>query len=320
MKYKKKILYIPQIISFILVFMSIISLSGCSYSGSGDNSPSGTKGLVMNIMENSIPTRIYENEPLYLQLRLKNEGSHDIRNGVLDVTVDQYSFSIENKEQFRTIELQGDSGNFEGEEKVQDIKLQSKEFAMEGTNAHDASIKINACYEYETFFQDVLCIDTDVRDIQAGKPCHTKAISGSRGQGAPVVVERVDPRISMGTNGARLTFDIYIKNSGSGTLLSEGAYERVCTSDFTSEDFDRVKIKEIEISTYALSDGDIRCTSHVSDEFNIFDIHSETKDSINCEVVEEIPYSLGTYSTPIAITLSYGYLQSTQTSLKIEKR
>ncbi len=306
------------LIFLVPVLFSLLLASCDSYQSYGEpEKVSGTRGLTLEIMRNSLPRSIYEGERLYIQLELLNEGGFDIDDGVVFVNVDPNSFSIENKEDYSRINLKGDDGVYRGEDTVKEIQLVAKEFSMPGVTAHDAEIKINACYEYQTFFQDTFCLDTDVRRTQSEKPCTTRSLSGSRGQGAPVVVSNVEPRITMGSNGAKVSLDIYIYDSGTGTVLASGASERVCTSEFNAEDFQIVTISEVAFSTYKMSEGDILCDSH-TDTFNEFDLTGD-KEYITCRTKEEVPFSLGTFSTPLTIKLDYGYLQTASTTMKIEK-
>lgn len=299
------------------MLVSALFISACDYVSSGGDEPvRGTQGVTMSFMRESLLDSVYENGLYYIHLNLKNEGAHDVENGIIALSLDDYSFSIENPDEFEHFSLRGNDGTFNGEERVQEIILKAKEITMQGVDAYDTSIKVNMCYSYKTLFQDTLCVDTDVRKTQHDKPCLTSTLSGSSGQGAPVVVSRVEPRLSPGTNGAKLSFEIFIQNSGSGTVLAKDRGEAVCTSEFVAEDFNRVTISEIKVSSYSLSNGDILCETGGTD---FTQVNLDEEESITCRVREDIPYSLGTFSTPLTIKLSYDYLSSLETGVTIEK-
>jgi hypothetical protein len=301
----------------IPIFVLLFFFSACDFAMPSSSEPvQGTRGVVMNFMRDSLPERVYENDLYYLNLELANEGATDVENGIIALSLDEFSFEIENLEEFNSFSLRGNEGSFQGEQRVQEIHLKTKEITMEGVEAYDTSIKVNMCYGYETLFQDSLCIDTDVRNTQRSKPCQTKSISGSSGQGAPVVVSRVEPRISPGGDGARLSFEIFVQNSGSGTILAEGRGEAVCTSEFDANDFNQVTLKEIRISQYSLSEGSITCETGNPD---VSRIDLDNTESITCRVRDDISYSLGTFTTPITIRLAYDYLESIETMVTIEK-
>ncbi len=311
MKLNKKIIpYVFVIIAFLI--------SSCDYYTTGTvDIVTGTRGLVVELIRSSMPPSIFEGDNLHMQVRLRNEGALDIENGILYVSVDSQSFSVLNREEFESINLRGDDGIYRGEESVHRVSLESKRFLAEGITAHDARISINACYEYGTFFQDTFCIDTDVSQQQTDKPCRMSSLSGSRGQGAPVVVSRIEPRMTLGSTGAQLSFDVHIRNSGSGTVITSGSSERVCKGEFGMTDMNIVKLSEIKLSRFSLSEGDFICDSH-TDNSNEFDL-SASRDFVTCRLRDELEFSEGTFSTPITIELEYGYLQSINTNIKVER-
>lgn len=307
-----------KILILIFVFASLIFISSCEYYPSGQTEKVvGTRGLTLELQRSSMADRIFEGEPFFILLRMRNEGAIDIENGVLFVSADPHVFSITNKEEYEYYNLRGDDGIFRGDEIVTQISLQSKESSRAGVTGFDSPITINACYEYGTFFQDTFCIDTDLANQHRDKPCQMSSLSGSRGQGAPVVINEIRPRAIMGTEGVRITFDIYMYNSGTGNVLRSGSSESVCKGEFSSDDMGLVRISEIKLSTYRLSEGDFVCERH-TENFNEFDLHGN-QEFMSCRLVEELDFSLGTFSTPITIELDYGYLQTVSTSIHVQK-
>ncbi len=312
---------LPHKFILLLILLSILFLSACDVStskGGGPEKVLGTRGLVLNFLDSSLMDTIYEGDLYYLQVKLFNEGGYDITDGVLQVSIDDKAFDILNKESFESFDLRGDDGLFEGEQKISEIQLKSKPVNLQGITAFDSTITVNACYEYKTHFQDTFCVDTDIKGTQAQKPCTEKSLSGSKGQGAPVVVSKVIPRVTMGEQGARVSFDIYIENHGDGTVLSSGSSSNVCLGQFRDSDFSLITLSDVQLSKYSLADGTITCGSHTSSP-NEFDLDNVNKKFIRCSLVNEVPYSEGTFSTPMIIDLSYGYLQTIKTSVLIEK-
>lgn len=309
-----------QSIIVCIIFLSIF-LSSCGSSnnqGGGPEEIIGTRGLVLNFLENSLMDVIYEGDLYYLQIELLNEGGYDITDGILQVSIDDKAFEILNTDSYDRFDLRGDDGLFEGEQSISEIQLQSKPVNLQGINAFDSQITINACYEYTTHFQDTFCIDTDIKGMQAKKPCIEESLSGSKGQGAPVVVSKVIPRTTMGENGAKVSFDIYIENQGDGTVLSKDSSSDVCLGQFRDNDFAIVTLTEIQLSSYKLTDNTIICGTHTSSP-NEFDLDNINKQFIRCSLTTEVPYTEGTFSTPMIIDLAYGYLQTIRTSVLIEK-
>lgn len=309
----------PTLLLFLIVIgLVFTSCTPGTGQGGGPKEILGTRGLVLNFLENSLMDTISEGDLYYLQVKLFNEGGYDITNGILQVSVDDKAFDIQNKDAYSSFNLRGDDGLFSGEQKVSEIQLKSKPVSLQGITAFSSQITVNACYEYTTHFQDTFCVDTDIKGMQAQKPCMEESLSGSKGQGAPVVVSKVIPRTTMGENGARVSFDIYIENQGDGTVLSSDSSPAVCLGQFTDDDFSIITLTEVQLSQYTLTSGTISCGTHTSSP-NEFDLDNINKQFIRCTLRDEVPYSEGTFSTPIIIDLAYGYLQTIKTKVLIEK-
>ncbi len=309
--------YRKNIPAVAAISLLVLALASCVVPNEGEETVTGSRGLVMEFMQEAMVDEVYEGDPYYLQLYLMNEGASDIEDGTIQVSINPAgTFTLENKDEFSTFSLRGDDGYYQGEEKVVEIMMQSEEITMEGVEGQQSSIKVNACYEYETFFQDTLCVDTDIRQMKAAKPCTPRDLIGSRGQGAPVVVERISPTFTSGTSGVRFTFEMTLRNAGSGTVLAPQASEGICTGRFHAEDFGIVRIEEIKMSSYSLSEGDFICTSHTSNP-NEYELRNDRQDGVVCRLRDDISSSLGTFTTPMTITLSYGYLESLETEVQI---
>ena len=305
----------------ILVFVFAVSLSACDdyYElGTGEEGVTGTEGLKMDFIPGTTPSRISVDENYNMQLRIENKGALDIEEGYLDIVFDSQLLELKNREDVDTFELRGGGVTYRGEDKVTEVRMRSRELPIQNVDQRDTTIRFNACYEYGTRFEGTMCIDTDLRSGSADKPCIMSPISGGKGQGAPVVVNRVEPRASTGSTGVNVNFDIYIRDSARGRVLTPGASERVCKDEISSDDFEVIDITEIVVSSYRLSEGKIKCDSHTAYP-NQFDL-SHRRGHITCRITEEIPFDRGTFTTPIIIHMDYGYLQTMEHSLAIVSR
>ena len=300
--------------------LSFLLLSGCTLdfgSSDDDGIVRGTRGLVIDFVSGT-PTRLSQGEPYNIQMRLTNEGAFDIEDGVIDISYESQKLDLENRDEIERFSLSGDDGTFRGESEVKEIRMSTRDFTMGDVSQTDTKVTINSCYEYRTFFQESFCMDTNPSSTDPNAPCTVSEIRGGDGQGAPVVVQRVVPRIHSGSTGARVSFDIYLRDSGDGRVLAPEASERVCTGELTSDDFSRIKISSLTLSRYNLDDGDISCESHTehSNEFNM----NDERGYITCSLNEEVDPSQGTFTTPMTIELKYGYLQTAEQRLEITTR
>ena len=218
----------------ILILLSSISLVACdaydlsSFEGTGEDGVTGTQAVHMEFIPGSTPSIITEGDPYNMQLLLENRGSKDIEEGYLDFSFDRQMFELTNRDSVSTFNLRGTDGSFRGEDKVTEIRMSSKDIPMQDVSQSNANIRINACYEYGTRFEGTMCLDGNLVGDESNKPCRMAPVSGGRGQGAPVVVRRVEPRGSVGANGANIDFDIYITNAARGSVLSAGSAQRIC--------------------------------------------------------------------------------------------
>lgn len=303
---------------FIIIFISIFLVSCNGGSSSGEPEPvTGTNGLVLEFMRDSLLDSIYEGDSYYMQLELTNEGAADIREGILVATSIDKSFTVDNYGDFDSINLRGDDGLFHGETSIVEIILNSNELRP-GITTTESTIAVKACYEYQTIFQDTICIDTDIRGTQSQKPCTPQSISGSKGQGAPIIVRSVDPRITLGNNGVKVSFEVSIGSTGSGFAMAPDNSRLACDSGATSNVVNIISISEIRLSKYSLSGGSIECDTHTLNP-NEYDLKDKNRDTIRCRVVPEIPFLDGTFSTPMTITLDYAYEETTTAKVTIEK-
>jgi hypothetical protein len=54
-------------------------------------------------------------------------------------------------------------------------------------------IEVSACYPYKTYFSESICVDTDIYSLETEPICRNqKTYSYPAGQGAPVIVSRID--------------------------------------------------------------------------------------------------------------------------------
>ncbi|MFP4118235.1 MAG: hypothetical protein ACLFTR_04920 [Candidatus Woesearchaeota archaeon] len=307
--------------TIFIMFGLALFLASCDsgyYTATGEDGVTGTDGVKMDFIPGTTPSKVMEDEEYSMQLRIENKGTVDIAEGYLDFSFEKQMFELENQDDIKEFALSGDDGAFRGEDKVTEVKMRTKDTRMQNVDQTSTTIKINACYEYGTRFEGTMCIDTNINSDASSKPCTMSSISGGQGQGAPVVIDQVDSRATTGSDGINFNFDIYVRNAASGTVLRPGSSERICTSELASEDFGVIDISEIALSKYRLSEGSITCQSH-TDSPNQFDL-SHQRDYISCRITEEVPYDLGTFTTPISIRLDYGYLQSIEKDLTVLSR
>jgi hypothetical protein len=315
---KKFLLY-----SLILILIVLFGCNGGNGQGHIDDEPvyKGQQGLSLEIIQESLPEKVYENEEFNLVLKLTNYGAYPISPGdsVLKIsTEEEYmeftngenvfpdSFDLKGKETYNTL------NDFE----VKEYNLRAKSLDKE-SQQHPVKILATACYNYHTIaFADV-CIDTDVYNVkEIEKVCQSQPISLSGGQGAPVEITRIEPAMLSDGNSIKPQFKIYIRNSDQGSVIKHNSYNTICSSDSPQRDhYNLIELAELKFSNYNIND--FSCEPKIGGKF-VAKLENE-EDSIVCTLNNGIPKSKLTYQTPLNIEFKYGYVISKYVQLDIKK-
>jgi len=304
-----------KIIYFILALAIILTIvSGCSgvfTTNSGINQPdfrTGTQGVEIRLLENSPPATMYENSQLTLAFELWNKGSYDFFNGVYSISYDP-SYMTLDRSAGELPELYGKSvENPIGEKRIISLLGTTKSLPSQ-LERITLPLVITACYEYSTIASPAVCIDTDIlSQIPANKKsCAVKTVSSS-GQGAPVAVTSIVPRMYAGTGDTvRPEFTITIKNLGKGFVIASDRIYEACAPDaIVAEEFNVADLK------VTLSDSQLRCRP---DSLKFIGGQA----TVICTLDEGIDKIFGTYSAPLIIEMNYGYSISLSKSFELKR-
>ncbi|MFH0875249.1 MAG: hypothetical protein V1859_04890 [archaeon] len=311
--------------NIIFVFLQLFFLLGCNQ---GQNTVTNTKtlqgneGLKMEIIAKNIPENAYENEDLDMVIKLTNKGAYDIpaADSVLKITLERGYLAFVGGDHLVT-----DSFALVGKERftrVDDIMLKEYRFITgvldEQSKVHTSLILASACYNYLTKAYADVCIDTDIYNIKPiDKVCSAKPVSLSGGQGAPVAVTGVEPRMLANGDYIRPQFTITIKNVDEGSVIEYNKINTVCSSSsLTRDDYNTIDLVELRFSDFTIND--FTCEPTRDGRF-VAKLKNE-EDKIVCTLGENLlPKSTVTYETPLYIELRYGYTLSKSTQVTINK-
>jgi len=306
----KKIL----IMAFLIVFVV-----GCTGSN-GDDAKiekellKGTKGVVLDVFSNQVPDEIYEGELLNYVVKVENKGPYSA-SGVVLVSVEKgfMEFGKGTNKNFitKSISLEGKTvfNTFDDFQIIDDIMINVEE--LDPLSAyHDSVILTSFCYDYKGIAIADVCIDTDPHDIRPKeKACKAQSsISLSKGQGGPVVIESVEPKMLIDGSSVRPQFMINVANVGKGTVISSGSTGKVCNSGGLSTDiYNAIKIDSVSLGT----DSGFTC---IPNEL----VLRKERDSITCTAKSPISNDRGAFQSPLEIQISYGYFESISKDIKIK--
>ncbi len=317
-----------SLIPVILLMLIMTLISGCD-SGLFSNDSQmeyeivGHSGLDKGIYEGTPPDKVYEESQFSVMLGLENTGKHDIVQGIINTIVEEeYVTFVDEDLRFIPFTMAGVEDYSPGEIRTETIDLQTGNLGA--LNSHDTEITMNLCYDYSTHFEETVCIDSNPNMGTAQKSCEVNDIVDSAGQGAPVAITEIREKIAGTTDGAKIVFEIYIENKGNGILFVPDRIEKMCgpmdPDNFVkTEEMNTISIDEVRFSSYSLNDGSIVCTPFVeSSEFpGHYDISQN--EFLRCTTRDPIPSAMGTFSTQLIIEFSYGYIETIEKEITIEK-
>ncbi|MBS3123420.1 hypothetical protein J4437_02160 [Candidatus Woesearchaeota archaeon] len=272
---------------------------------------SGTQGVEVGLLSNYPPPLIYDQNELVALVEVKNKGNHNLEAQDCFIQITGFDPNIIRGSIQNVRSCADNLGTLEGKSVYNlDGGFNQLEFSSTNvelpTNVFEYNPKLNfvTCYNYQTVASPSVCVDPVFYQITSEqKSCRPMDVSMGGGQGAPVSVSSV----GVDMVGSRAIFEINIRNSANGRVLSPNADIRNCAQTSLSyTDLDRVDYT-VELSGGSLvdckpQDGIVRLNNN------------------NGKIVCTFEVSGGSaFETPLQITLDYAYLQSFQKQIKVIK-
>lgn len=345
----RKVLFV-MIVCMCLFVVSCNSIQVSRIGQSGTNQEkivvTGYNGLSFDFVPDSPPEQVYEDDSFAIGFEVVNHGGYDVTNdeAILNLGVERdyncvrgwqnadvgsgvlHQTCDEVQEDLNKVEFSIDGRKLtmpKGESRLITYEVLAKQIDSQ-SEFRESMMFATLCYPYETTLETEVCIDPDPLDVYSrSKVCELVNMDFPEGQGAPVAITKVEPRIvNVGDTTAseegiiQPHFSITIENKGSGEVIQRSKVGAVCTNEqFTSRDnvFNHLRISG-SVSGKALTcDGDSRLTD---DEPQVRLI--EGKDEIRCYLADStIKRTDLAFLTPLQLTLEYGYTESTSASYEI---
>lgn len=298
------------LISILSVAMIMILLSSCQGGFTTRQTAApihvGAQGLTFRFIDRAPPPTMLEGTETPVVLEVQNQGAFNAQSALWTLSADQGFF-----------EFTGDSDgaiSVEGRSKTNPIAgketVESKVKALDldpQRQTHDGTITATFCYNYQTNAGINVCIDTDPLNLaNRKKVCSQGAVSGSGGQGGPVMIDSIEADMIPEGDYIRPVFNVYISNAGSGWVVDPTKVSLACQPFGATRDlFDVVQVSA------RLTDTPLDCEPKAFLE--------EGKAHVKCVATNTFPKALGAYLAPLTITLKYGYTQSISKTLRIER-
>ncbi|MBI2655526.1 hypothetical protein HYX06_03835 [Candidatus Woesearchaeota archaeon] len=326
----KKILFLS------LALLSLVLL-GCGYISTGSRSSSsqdvdvrvGTNGLIAEFARNAPPQIVFEDGKFAVVLRIRNAGAYDIKNGLITFGLEKDyvpQIAVQDnptliKDETLPFDIRGKSLiDLRGEENV--ISLQATAGKLDPqSESKQSTLTATFCYPYKTIASATICIDPDIANIRpAKKVCQVNDINLNRGQGAPIVVRKIETRMVPDGDKVKPQFLIYFENTGQGISVNPKGYTIPCQkSEFNGEDLWNVAYLKV-YSSESKGENQLVCTPSLeNDETTGILKFRDKKDFIRCTHKDGISSNSDAYTSPIRIEIDYGYTQSISTTFNIQK-
>ena len=295
----------------LMLIIVVLFIQGCAFS-SGKTAQYNKGFTGLDIEYSSNLRELYEGDVANINLFLKNDGASDINNGVLKLSIEENYLEIKNDAK-KYFELSGGSRDFpEGESSTTTFSILAKQLD-EKSIERKTNFHITSCYDYGTDLSVDICIDSDIYNGNKEKVCTPEVKSTGGGQGGPVTVSQVESRMIYDEENNKITpsFSITIKNKGQGTVIRKNKVDEMCSSEgVDNDDFNIINLKVEMLESGQMVT--LECSQ------NIVKLRDGEKKVI-CNYNQGFGIDVGTYYTPLHISLKYGYMDVISKSIKIKK-
>jgi len=292
----------------------------------------GTAGLEIELY-NSPPDRVFEESPFQVAGEVWNRGAYASSEAYITVTMEtDYMCIVEgDKCVEQTLaynpvfspKLTPSTGAFTGKSLSSpqgttadfSFSMMAKKLDVLSVE-HTAPLIFTTCYAYTTELSQDICIDPDptTEDV-----CETKTITLA-GQGAPIVITKIEPRIIQKSDIIVPQFLVYIENKGNGEVVNYDALQAACSSQkLDYQQLNRVHLTSFWFSNkeYFYKNGDsssnIRCTP------NPIRLSGDN-DYFMCELEQGLSKEqyMSAFTTQAHVRLDYGYMNSVSKKVLVE--
>lgn len=289
----------------VLLMISSLILVACAQESGGtrENFRTGNQALEMRFLRPGAED-FYEGDSLTVLVEFFNRGTADIVNGRFFVTgydlsyirlgLDPAFINIDGKSEFDP------RGEFS---QILTIRSSQPLRMPRNTESFPQTLKVSACFEYTTLATAEICVDPDPHGRRVlNKICTMNPVSPGP-QGAPIVITRVEPRVS--GNDFRLTIDF--ANQGGGVTYDRRISHEKCLVDLDAfQDMNKVDLIRVDFSGRTMT-----CQPRNPIRMN------DGRGRIVCDCVGCINEYVDPFRTQVSIEMKYGYRQEILKPIRI---
>ncbi|MBN2367627.1 hypothetical protein JXC34_01310 [Candidatus Woesearchaeota archaeon] len=314
----------------LCILACLLFISSCTLTGTTEEPKlerdiyKGTQGVILDNSKYNLPQEVYEGEQFTYALRLENKGPYEVNTARLLISLDKGFMEFNDGSHLYEDNFAGTGTILDGKTiyytaddfLVKELLVHVKELDAL-SEYHDSTIQTLFCYDYNGIaFADV-CIDTDPHNLKPeDKSCTSQSsISLSEGQGGPVVISRIEPRMLINNQFLTPQFKIYFQNHGQGTVISPGKVADVCNNNALEKGtYNTLSLKNVEFSNGRFKLGqNINC---IPSEL----VLRNEEDMISCTVSSnEINRDqVSPFMAVLKVEYEYGYTESSSDQIRIK--
>ena len=290
---------------FLILVLLSIALAGCD----GEEAPSsttpflpGTTGLLMNLMEDSPPSEVYDGGSSQFQVavKLRNEGEWNVLAGEAIVKIsgiDPVEFGKQPSEMIQKVDedlirtYKDAEGNIiEGTQTV--VEFDDFNYAGSIPGNMQFPIRADVCYTYGTKAISKLCVKEDLYDTSEGGLCVVSAEKEVFSSKAPIKITSMKESVR---GKEKIGFTFKIEHMGNGGIFQKGSECNTEGIAFEDKIWVEVNTKMEGLKCNGLQDG--------TDSSGYITMYGAER-SITCTQPVDV---LTDYEKAIDITLIYDY-------------
>ncbi|MBI4140295.1 hypothetical protein HY485_00500 [Candidatus Woesearchaeota archaeon] len=267
----------------------------------------GSQGVDVWFVQNAPPNDVFEGQLFGVAFSLENKGASDIENGVYVVGLPHEltaregvvgRFSLKGKSVFNPF----------GESKIIKFSAHAGELASQVARV-PAGLSVDVCYPYHTEVSAQVCINPEPTIISKPKSVCTPSAQSFSGQGAPVVVTKIDvPQILPLDNPALVQpqITLSIKNVGRGFVVDKYRFADACTPRGGKELYNVVRIGGY------LSELPLDCRPQ---ELRL----SDKENTVVCTLPSGLEKARGSHLALLNVKLDYGYVDKKSKQIYVKR-
>ena len=307
-------------IKTILVFVTVILLSGCTADTADTNSIStANDGIDVKLLDNSFSDIYYEGDPFNIEVQIENIGDYTIPE--YDDSVDEgtqgfyltltgfnpTSFGLTDAMDLRKLSFSGldsifDTNNDSIIVGTDIISYRDLCYVNDLTDPYNLNVKFYSCYPYQTVVKSTVCFGEHRSDLN--EVCTVNEAKEFTNSRAPVQATSLS-EVYVGNDEYRFMIDF--KNLGSGNII-DSQFIPTCTS-LSSTSLSSMSIASIKLDGEELINDERLEMELPNDKDKVRITNNEASIYFKIKDLESTDYV-----SDLQVVLNYGYKKSFEES------